>query len=80
MWFNNIRELPKIISSVVRTWTLDNIPEEIYEASKKTAEWFSVEEQKDAIQEVYINRIRVNRRNELQKAYDYFTNELEKEK
>ena len=79
IWFNNIRELPKIISSVVRTWTLDNIPEEIYEGAKKTATWFSIQDQKDDVSEVYINRIRTNRRNELQKAYDYFTNELEKE-
>lgn len=79
IWFNNLRELPKIISSVVRTWTLDNIPDEIYEFSKKTSELYSVETQKEQIAEVYINKIKENRRTELQKAYDYFKNDLDKE-
>ena len=79
IWFNNLRELPKIISSVVRTWTLDNIPDEIYEFSKKTSELYSVEAQKEQIAEVYINEIKETRKTELQKAYDYFKNDLDKE-
>ena len=79
IWFNNIRELPKIISSVVRTWTLDNIPSEIYESSKKTADWYTTEQQNNEISDVYISEIAMGRHEELLQAYNYFSNELDKE-
>lgn len=79
IWFNNLRDLPKIISSVVRTWTLDNIPEDIYTDSMKTKELYTTKQQDEEIQEVYLNEIRLGRIKELQSAYDYFTNELNKE-
>ena len=79
IWFNNVKDLPQIISSVVRTWTLDNIPDEIYKDSMKTKELYTPDNQKEEIADVYLNDIRLGRKNELQKAYEYFSNELNKE-
>lgn len=79
IWFNNLRDLPRIISSVVRTWTLDNIPDEIYDDSMKTKEWYTPEQFNEQIADVYLNDIKNRRKHELQEAYDYFSNELNKE-
>lgn len=80
IWFNNLKDLPRIISSLVRTWTLDNIPEEIYAASKETSGLYSIEAQREQISDVYLNEIVTSRKTELQKAYDYFSNDTEKKK
>ena len=31
IWFDDLRRVPDMVASVVRTWTLDKIPEELYD-------------------------------------------------
>lgn len=49
LWFDDIEDLPKLLSSVVRSWTLDLIPDDIYEKQEKLSELYSEEQQENEI-------------------------------
>lgn len=61
MWFNSIDDVNNMIPSVVRSWTLDNIPEEIYRRQEELNNLFTEEIQENEIIEVYEKNI-INRR------------------
>lgn len=54
LWFDDIEDVPNILSSVVRSWTLDSIPEEIYEKQNKISEGFTEERQDNEIMDAYV--------------------------
>jgi hypothetical protein len=65
VWFDNFHSLHKQIASVVRAWTVDNVPNEIFEESKKVTEMFSYENTKDMLI-TYINGVLNNRKQEME--------------
>ena len=54
LWFEDLEDLPSILSSVVRSWTLDAIPEEIYENQSKFDDLYSEENQHSEIVDEYV--------------------------
>lgn len=54
LWFNSLDEVPEMIASIVRTWTLDSIPESVYEKQSKFDDLYSEETQENEIHEVYV--------------------------
>lgn len=54
LWFDDIEEIPNILSSVVRSWTLDSIPDEVYEKQSKISEGFTEERQDNEIMDAYV--------------------------
>lgn len=53
VWFDNIDDVSNILSSVIRSWTTDNVPNEVYEKQNKLSEVFTEKAQETAIIEVY---------------------------
>lgn len=53
IWFDNINLVPDMLASVVRTWTLDNIPEEVYTNLHKLDNKYTPELQENEIKYVY---------------------------
>lgn len=54
LWFDDLEDLPKLLSSVVRSWTLDLIPGSIYDGEKEFYGMFNTEKQANEIQDVYV--------------------------
>lgn len=54
LWFDNIDDLHQILASIVRSWTLDVIPDDVYENQQKFSDMFSEESQEEEIKKVYV--------------------------
>ena len=57
LWFDDIEDLPQILSSIVRSWTLDMIPEEIYKDQETLSDKYTEEQQDNEIMDVYVYKI-----------------------
>ena len=55
LWFDELEDLLKLLSSVIRSWTLDLIPDSIYESQKEFYAMFNSEKQSNEIQDAYID-------------------------
>lgn len=72
IWFTNFKDLPDMLASVVRTWTLDEMPEEVYKNEEKFTGMYSEDKQKQEILEQYVDGLFRSRKEELEKAAQYF--------
>lgn len=57
LWFNDIDDASDILASVVRSWTLDMIPEEVYTSARKLDELYTQESQEKEIIDSYEKNI-----------------------
>lgn len=57
IWVDDLTTLPNIIASVIRTWTLDSIPNELFEKSQELASEFTEGKQLQDIKDVIIDEI-----------------------
>ena len=57
IWFENIDRLPDMIASVVRSWTLDKIPQNLYDEQHKLDNAYSEDLQEKEIEYVYEKNI-----------------------
>ena len=55
IWFDDLNRVPDMIASVVRTWTLDRIPEELYEKLSEAAKDYTVQNNTDDIEKELVN-------------------------
>ena len=53
VWFDSIDRLPDMIASVVRSWTLDKVPQTLYDEEHKLDAMYSEESQEKEIEYVY---------------------------
>ena len=67
IWFTNFKDLPDMLASVVRTWTLDEMPEEVYKNEEKFTGMYSEDKQKQEILEQYVDGLFRSRKEELEK-------------
>ena len=61
LWFNSIDDASNMISSVVRSWTMDAVPDEVYQKQKELNDIFTEDIQEKEIIEVYEKNI-INKR------------------
>jgi len=54
IWVDNLASLPSVIASVVRTWTMDSIPEEIFQEADDLVAKYTEGQQLQDIKEVVI--------------------------
>lgn len=57
IWFDDIRRVPDMVASVVRTWTYDKIPQELYDNLSHAADEYTVDKHEKDIEEEYVNGI-----------------------
>lgn len=55
LWFDELEDLPNLLSSIVRSWTLDLIPNKIYEKQNEFHAMFNSEKQSNEIQDAYVD-------------------------
>jgi hypothetical protein len=73
IWFRSIDEVPDMIASLVRSWTLDKIPDEIKNRYKVVENLYTNEAQEAAVKENIVDGVlarRVNDFNELKKIIE----------
>ena len=79
IWFNDMDHVQEIISDVVRSWLLDEIPEELTESMKKTVEKYNYADfQENAVK--LIEGIKEERIREFEEVKEITKNNPEEEK
>ena len=53
IWFDDIHRVPDMIASVVRTWTLDKVPQELYDNLANAANDYNYENHKADVEKEY---------------------------
>ena len=79
IWFDDIRNTPNLIASVVRTWLLDKVPQELYDEADKLKDLYTAQRQEGEIEEVFVNTLFEGRRKSMKEAVEQFKSELNKE-
>lgn len=79
LWFDNIDEIPTLLPSAIRSWTLDNVPEDVYSRQDSFNDLYSEDEQKKEIKKVYIQELFEKRLLDFKETQTYIeNNEFEK--
>lgn len=79
LWFNNLDEVSELLPSVVRSWTMDSIPSEVYENQEKITPLFTEEIQELEIIECYEKNIINKRLKDFEEAKVDVENNVSKE-
>lgn len=68
IWFDDIDSVPDMLASIVRTWTLDKIPENVFKAAHKLDDKYTRESQKNEIEYVYVNQLIEKRKKDFEEV------------
>lgn len=79
IWFNDLDEIPNILPSIIRSWTMDNIPEEVYTNQEDIRKMFTEDIQEKEIIEVYEKNIINKRLKDFEELKIEIENNLNKE-
>ena len=77
IWFENIDRLPEMIASVVRSWTLDKIPQTIYDEEAKLDGLYTEEAQEKEIEYVYEKTLFDERLKSFKEVLSHLKNNVE---
>ena len=75
IWFDDLNRVPDMIASVVRTWTLDRIPNELYDNMKMAANDYSPEMAIKDIQKEYIDGLFAKRLSDFKEVLGQIKND-----
>ena len=79
IWVDNFASLPSVLASVIRTWTMDEIPTEIQESADKLVTRFTEGKQLQDIKTEIVDNIIGGRRNDFVKTLEKLNNESKEE-
>lgn len=79
LWVDNLASMPSVIASVVRTWTMDMIPDEIQKDAKELVGRYTEGQQLKDINEVIVNKLVGERRQEFVLTLENLNKEENKE-
>lgn len=79
IWFDDLRVVPDVIASVVRSWLLDNIPAELGQEAEKLKDLYTKELQDIQIADVFEKTLFEDRQKEMKEALEQFKSQLNKE-
>jgi hypothetical protein len=80
LWFDHLDQVPNIIASVVRSWTLDKVPADVYTEQKKFDDYYTEEVQANEIENVYVRELIERRLKEFEETRVDIENNLIKTK
>ena len=55
IWFDDLNRVPDMIASIVRTWTLDKIPQELYDNLSHAADAYNYDSHKEDVTREYVD-------------------------
>ena len=76
VWVDNITSIPSVLASVIRTWTLDEIPSVIEKEAENLSSKYTEGEQLKDIKNVIIDGFITERKNEFIKTYESLNNDI----
>ena len=79
IWVDNFASLPSVLASVIRTWTMDEIPEEIQAIADDLTSKYSEGKQLQDIKKVIVNKLIDGRKNEYLTTLESLNNNLNEE-
>lgn len=79
IWVDNLASLPSVLASVIRTWTMDEIPSEIQECADTLVSGYTEGKQLQDIKNEIINNLVVGRKNEYLSTLETLNKELKGE-
>lgn len=69
IWFDDFEDVPDMLASIIRSWTLDKIPQELYDEPYNMIEpLYKEEKQKEDIEKVYIEDLFERRKKEFEEV------------
>ena len=80
LWFEHIDEVPDMLAKIVRSWTLDNIPQSIYDGLEKFDDFYTKEAQEKEIERVYVKELFEKRISDFKEVLAQLKNNNEEEK
>lgn len=79
IWFEDLRKLPDMIASVVRTWLIDEIPDDIEKAGRELDGLFTQDQHIADVKEAYVEGLFAERSKEINEALAQFKSQLNNE-
>ena len=79
IWVDNFASIPSVLASVIRTWTMDEIPEDIQKTADELTSVFTEGKQLQDIKNVIVDKIIGGRRNEFVTTLESLNNNLNEE-
>lgn len=80
IWFDNINDVPDMLASIVRTWTLDRIPQKVYKKMHVFDDLYTRETQKKEIKYIYLDTIVDRRKKDFEEVLAQIKNNNGKKK
>jgi hypothetical protein len=79
IWFDNFASLPNVIASVIRTWTMDEIPSDIQVNADKLVSQYTEGNQLQNIKTEIVDKIISDRRTEFMNTLESLTKKITEE-
>lgn len=76
IWFDDLRKVPDMIASIVRTWLIDEIPDDIEKAGENYNDLYTKEQHVEEVKETYENTLVPGRIREINEALTQFKSQL----
>lgn len=80
LWFNDIDDAANMLPSVIRSWTMDEVPEEVYKNQENIRQMFTEAVQENEIIEVYEKNIINKRLKDFEESRIEIENNVESDK
>lgn len=80
LWFEHIDDVPDMLAKIVRSWTLDNIPQSVYNGLEKFDKFYTKETQEKEIERVYVKELFEKRISDFKEVLAQLKNNNEEEK
>lgn len=77
IWFDHIDLVPDMLASIIRTWTLDKIPDEVYEKAHKLDSLYTRETQEKEIKHIYADTLIERRKKDFEEVLAQVKNKKE---
>lgn len=80
LWFDHMDDLPSMIATLVRSWTLDNIPREVYDNAKKLNELYTYDKFNENMDNLFVKKYFPERKKEFETIIGILKNNKENNK
>ena len=77
LWFEHVDDVPDMLAKLIRSWTLDNIPQSIYDNLEKLDGFYTKETQEKEIERVYVKELFEKRISDFKEVLAQLNNNFE---
>jgi hypothetical protein len=70
IWVDNLNEVPDLLANLVAMWIRDDVPAELYDEIDSMSEVNTMEDMKEDVKAVFVDKLFVDRKNEIKNTLD----------